>query len=509
MDTLNSKQYNNNSKQVNNRRISKMADYNANVWLSNGNKATSNAVASEQTEQKNRFPFIKNDVRFTKVNGGMVGDLIRILPAYDLSKYGSDEFATSTMPYRMFFNLSDGVEVDDGVKEEFTKWFFAVPFYEEFTPGRKCFASPLAGRWNGPELDDKYPMNRKCGGLDPIMDLRSHIVFDKKESRKSVLRIARDKNFVAKLPYRPRTMILANAIVYPRMREDGTQPEPYQCVLGFSSYKTLPDLLDQLNWPRAYKQTVVCDDRPGYDRYMFGDPTDVKRGRLFKVIKEESADTKYPSYMLRLSDEKQSTKGIIKDVPEITIEQLKNRRFIGDILDIPTYQDILNTLIEGRYVPRDVLVGMCNRYHIAANIPVYDWDPKMLENMYNQDEQDRQEEEARRRGEVEEGGNKFEAKPKPKSDGFEAVKRRDVEVAPQQVSEQKFEEGVGDPNFDDSLSDASTDFLDDDDLDGAEEVKPAAGNGKNRMMELMTKMQRGEVLSAEEQSELMNLAKGA
>lgn len=266
----------------------------------------------------------------------------RILPARNdlLQDTKPKEWATSFVP----FKDRDGKDTD---------WYFYVKGYTFVGNGQRQFLSPL---------NTIAPDKRKYAkGVDPLRDCFSYVY--KTQDTELIQRLTKsDGN---KSPVIPglRDFALMNVVGI----KDGEASSP---MIGIASKVAMEDLFTQLMWRLGRGDEELSQ---AFDDLLFGDITDPMNGLTLKVIEKvmSSGAIKYAGFQIATKEmtQKGITKFPIDPSSSEGMDILSNRYNIGDtdeVTYIPTYQEILNYIVEDGSIPYDVIFEACGNY---ADVP--------------------------------------------------------------------------------------------------------------------------------------------
>lgn len=296
---------------------------------------------SNTNRQFNSSIFTKDGIRSVLLKKPKVGQTpmrVRILPSFDFSLYGSEVFKSSVLPFKTpdFKNITD--------------WAISVKGYTYFGDLWSHFLSPATMQ---PNL--AFPRQY----TDPIVDLRSFI-FKGNKNRTTlsdgVTPLINDEamelikpdpvNRFVKLPAKPRDFVLMNALVE---NQETKQWDQEVLIITRQAFNLFCDILETR--PRKSDPEIT----PGFEDYLFGDPTDPKTGCILEA-REVTTDSNLKALTLCPSSDNKSLTGFLQK--EIGANELLARAVLQDpenVLDIWNYQQILDKMCEDPMIPLDLL----------------------------------------------------------------------------------------------------------------------------------------------------------
>lgn len=292
--------------------------------------------------------FFKDGVQTQIISAPKEGhslDII-ILPSFDMSK-GPSEFKTSYTPYR-----EQNSDLIDPITKTpaFTHWAKSCRAYTYFGNSRQNFVSPLTGKaYRGvkSKRDNKlryYPPYN----TDPIVDIANYIFFNKDSIDAASARLfAKSEDGQTKaLPRAPKTYVLSNALV-------SIDRGDWQFKVIAYSETAYVDLINILSQMTGKSQNGLT---PAFDDYFFGDITDPLTGSILSVSLKSGNGISFAGF--NISSDNRTLAGR-RPIPQglITPEVLSKRVILNDTdyLDIWSYQQIVDFLIEDGSIPINII----------------------------------------------------------------------------------------------------------------------------------------------------------
>lgn len=300
-----------------------------------------NLENKSNNRQFNSSIFTKEGIRsviLKKPKAGQPPMRVRILPSFDFSLYGSEVFKSSVLP----FKTPDFKSITD--------WAISVKGYTYFGDLWSHFLSPATMQ---PNLS--FPRQY----TDPVVDLRSFIFKGNKNgttlsdgitpliNAEAMDLIKPDPvtRFV-KLPAKPRDFVLMNALVE---NQETKQWDQEVLIITRQAFNLFCDILETR--PRKSDPEIT----PGFEDYLFGDPTDPKTGCILEA-REVTTDSNLKALTLCPSSDNKSLVGFLQK--EIGEGEILSRYVLQDpenVLDIWSYQQILDKMCEDPMIPEDLL----------------------------------------------------------------------------------------------------------------------------------------------------------
>ena len=274
--------------------------------------------------------------------------ILRLLPAFDHSKAGTPEFATSWVPYRDKELPEDMTTKSPG----FTSWYFVVQGYTFFGRGTHSLLSPLS-----------FPSKGSRSGLDPIFDIRQYC----RKSQEPNLQALVDDKASSKGATVPnaRYYVLTNTLLMTDITSRSTENQ-----VGIFTNAAWNDFKQKLALRAGREDEVIS---PEWADFIYGDITHPEQGlsvRVKETPMDSNPNIKYAGLLLSSVDGRLDghQKWSITDAPDQGASVLAARYNIGDmesVTKIWDYDQILDLLVSDGVVPYEVIERACSPY--AAN----------------------------------------------------------------------------------------------------------------------------------------------
>lgn len=309
-----------------------------------------NACETFSSSNSSRGPkgsFFKDGVQTQLISAPKEGHSLEviILPSFDMAK-GPSDFKTSYVPYReQNSDLLDPITKTPA----FTSWAKSCKAYSYFGNSKQNFVSPLTGKaYRGvkSKRDNKlryYPPAH----IDPIVDIANYIFFNKEKVDPATLRlITREEGQVQALPRAPKSFVLSNALV----SIDGGDWQFKVIAYSEMAYIDLINILAQMT---GRSQVGVS---PNFEDYLFGDITDPITGTILSVSLKSGNGISFAGF--NVSSDNRTLSGR-KPIPQNLVnENILAKRVIlndTDYLDVWSYQQIVDFLVEDGVVPINII----------------------------------------------------------------------------------------------------------------------------------------------------------
>ena len=272
-----------------------------------------------------------------------VGLVVRVLPAFNDSVPPTDPaFKTSWAPYRD----RDAINPEKGTPM-FTRWAQEIRAYRFFGKSESSFISPSTMAML---IDDPQPIHKAC----PIMDLRKfcskhdqlkHLV--DKDGGESDSKYAK-----AIIPASSKLAVFGVAYVH-------QQQATAKVALQFLTMGGMMYLRECLDWPMTTDPQAQQMRDEAWPDFLLGDITAPNRGARAFVVQRQIANVNAKPWCLQFTAHDQRIGGF--QAAPISPEVLAQRYdFLSpDVLNIPTYQEIVDFLHADGIVPRDVIAYAC------------------------------------------------------------------------------------------------------------------------------------------------------
>jgi len=298
-------------------------------------------LGGSQSEEKKKyihgFFYESSDVESFTVSKNKNVKL-RILPAFDETKRGTDAFKTSYAPYR-------AADPDATNKEpQFTGWYIPVTGYTFYGNNKLSFLSNLT----------RPGMSRYRGGICPVNDIFAYCYNSKDADIKKLTVRPADSNKPTVAP-RPRKWALMNCY----MEDINTQEMSNKVVIVTDMAKER--FLEDLNCRAGRDDEIIT---PEWKTYLYGDITDpdtgstiftraysdstnpmLSFGRLYVASKPNYLDGRQP---WPLGDEKDKILAGRYDICDDS-----------NITRIRTYDEVLELVVNDGAVPYQIIERAC------------------------------------------------------------------------------------------------------------------------------------------------------
>ena len=261
---------------------------------------------------------------------------MRIMPARDESFSESDPaYKTSYVPYR----LDEGVDKKTGT-EAFSPWFYIIKAHRFFGKNGENIVSPRTLRMFG---ETNYDALR-----DPIDDCFRWVEsYGTPEQKKQITQPKRGeaRRDSADTYSYPKDAVVLNAMV----QEKGTW-ENTVVVCSKTAINDLQELLSKFVEPG----TTPLD--PNWPKYLFGDITDPVNGCIVtREIRTTATGSQFNGF--KIGDSDRVVANVLK---HDTTAGLAGRADIGEMLKIPSYQEIVDFIIKDGTIPLEVVKAACS-----------------------------------------------------------------------------------------------------------------------------------------------------
>ena len=318
-----------------------------------GSKGDAAMSRQSDWESQKRIPmFTEKDLypTFLKQNGGPYTCII--LPGFNHLLSPHDQArATSYEPYRDAVDLMDESQKEEGdfyPHKAFTGWYAAVYGYAYYGKAWSSFVSPGT------------PSDYFSG--DPIQEIRQYVrKLDKDgdNTYSSLLKGNPNNNEICWLPNVANMMIMNiwGGSTNPKSKDQDVKNR-ILVLRNMSVDKLRHDLAQQR--PVAIQTPVD----PDYPDYMFGDPTNPARAILCKKVAYSTTMTNGMSMTaaaLSLGD-----MIVVGGRPQIQVqhqtispEMLAGRYELDQVIHVPSYEEIVDLLVEEQGVPYDLIQRVC------------------------------------------------------------------------------------------------------------------------------------------------------
>ena len=268
---------------------------------------------------------------------------LRILPCFDFSKYHTEEFKTSFVPFKV-------VSPSGGIS--YSQWAIPVKGYMFFGNLYEHFLSPATLQ----PVDQKYPTKY----TDPISDLRSFIFFANRQNKTlsdgvtpmitpeelRLIEFPKEPDKFQVLPNKPRVFLLINALL------QNVESSEWEQTVVILSGQTFQQLIAALEEKPGRNSPIINQN---FEDNLFGDPTDPTTGCVIWPRKCKSTSG-LDILGLAPSPDGKTLVGF-QQMP-IGPDVLSNRQLLNDpdnVLDIWTYQRILDQLCKDPVIPTELL----------------------------------------------------------------------------------------------------------------------------------------------------------
>lgn len=285
--------------------------------------------------------FFKGDVPFIRLTKTNVGSLTGfILPAFDSNMSTVDSaYATSSEPYRLAGTLDKETN-----EPKFSNWYYTFEVYDFFGDNYHSIISPIS-----------------AGMPDPIGDLRMYIYTQRKRYNDTTYMHLVDKKYwgdITAINDFKQKVALPSAAKYTFMNVFSTSGEDGDTTMANRVLMLRPgaqkELIATLNRPRTMRDGAAVD--PVWADYKIGDVTNPNAAIQFgvKLIPtENNASIMFPVLDFAKPNE-------LKSIPAAA---LAGRYELDDdsVLNIPTYDEMVNILINETSVPYDLIKFVCQK----------------------------------------------------------------------------------------------------------------------------------------------------
>lgn len=314
-------------------------------------RLTTGAESYEKVQESNNWDSQRR-INMFKVNG-LYPTFLRsgkqftgiILPAFDSSLDELDMARpVSYEPYRS--NTLQDKKTGFGA---FSGWFVSIKGYCYYGVGKSTFVSPQT-------------VNMK----DPIKDLRNYIFdLDKKMGDKTYMHLVTAKDFRKEINALPKESNLALVNIWAGTTNERAKDQSVTnrvLVLREQAFTKLRHDLDTLR-----PVTVANPNDPDFPMFLYGDITSPKIGALqFNTMMYQSENGGFPGPALdlgKLTHQGAGVQAISATRVPVTEAMLRGRYDLGDadnVLHIPTYEEIVDLLVEEGLVPYELLQRVCS-----------------------------------------------------------------------------------------------------------------------------------------------------
>lgn len=285
--------------------------------------------------------FFKGDIPFIRLTKTNVGSLTGfILPAFDSNMSTVDStYATSYEPYRLAGTLDKETN-----EPKFSNWYYTFDVYDFFGDNYHSIISPIS-----------------AGMPDPIGDLRMYIYTQRKRYNDTTYMYLVDKKYwgdINAINDFKQKVALPSAAKYTFMNVFSTSGEDGDTTMANRVLMLRPgaqkELISTLNRPRTMRDGAAVD--PVWADYKIGDVTNPNAAIQFgvKLIPtENNASIMFPVLDFAKPNE-------LKSIPA---SALAGRYELDDdsVLNIPTYDEMVNILINETSVPYDLIKFVCQK----------------------------------------------------------------------------------------------------------------------------------------------------
>lgn len=285
--------------------------------------------------------FLKRDIPTVRVSKDNIGRLTGfILPARDSNMSTVDSaYPTSYEPYRLLGTLDK-----DTNEPKFSNWYYTFEVYDFFGDNYHSIISPT-----------------NAGMPDPIADLRIYIHTQRKRYNDTQYMYLVDKKYwgdAAAINDFKQKVALPNSVKYTFMNVFSTSGEEGDTSFANRVLMLRPgaqkELIATLNRQRTLRDGAAIDTT--WSDYKIGDITNPKAAMQFsvKLIPTENN----PGIMFPVLDFSNTAE--LKAIPA---EALVGRYELDDdtVLNIPTYDELVNILINETSVPYDLIKFVCGK----------------------------------------------------------------------------------------------------------------------------------------------------
>lgn len=264
-----------------------------------------------------------------------------ILPAFDSSYSEQDPArATSVGSYRTDTSV-------DGIHKDFSDWLVALQVYTYFGKSWNMIVSP-----------------KVLGLNDPIVDLRTHIRFNCKDdpTLQKLIKLPEGASIKDKLPL-PfyQQMGFCNAYCNPTYIKEGSDDTGEANRVLVLSRTASRKLFDDLNTYRPPFMRTPNDEN--WADYQYGDVTNPECCLRFNTDTTIMDNGGKASCLTFGNPPK-----VLPTRGRITKEMLAGRIDItdSDVLNVPSYEELVELLIEENNVPYDLIREVCENHYNGA-----------------------------------------------------------------------------------------------------------------------------------------------
>lgn len=296
------------------------------------------AAAFDQTEYtSNRIGFFKKPIKYTFLSTKTPCSGV-ILPAFDPTYSDNDPMrGTSVGAYRQDV-------ASDGTHKDFTKWLIPLRVYTFFGKSSSMIISPSI-----------------AGLPDPIAELHNHVKYECKDD--TSLQYLIKKSPTSKAPVLPyaKKMGFMNAWCNPTYVKEGSDDVgETNRVLIINKTASLM-LFDALNTYRPAFVKTPNDER--WEEYLYGDITNPACALRFNSV-NTTLSTGVQMSCLSFGNPPKTQPVRAR----ITEEMLAGRADLEDdeVLNIPSYEELVDLLIDEGMVPYDLIARVCSDKYNGA-----------------------------------------------------------------------------------------------------------------------------------------------
>jgi hypothetical protein len=272
-----------------------------------------------------------------------VGLTVRILPAFNESIPPSDPaFKTGWTSYRD----PNAINPEKG-GFLFNKWAQEIRAYRWFGKSESSFISPATMAML---IDDPQPMHKAC----PIMDLRKFCA--KHDTLKHLVEkdVGETDSKFSKATIPASQKLAVFGVAYVHQQQQGAK-----VALQFLTMGGMIVLRDTLDWPMTTEPQAQAQRDEQWPDYLLGDVTAPYRGARAVMVQKQITNMQARPWCLQFTAHDQRIQGF--QAAPIGPEVLAQRYdFMSpDVLNIPTYQEIVEFLYADGVVPREVIAAAC------------------------------------------------------------------------------------------------------------------------------------------------------
>jgi hypothetical protein len=290
----------------------------------------------------------------------------RILPAFDDEQFQPNDpaFKTSVKPYRCLEATRQWREAKkngalssvqhlldaDTETPRFTDWFITVQGYNFYGPDKTKFLSPISAL---------PPSQKYKAGHDAIIDCLNYV---KGQNNPQLEYLWKKPDFKTSVPLMfPKSLTFVNAV----LEKEGGELENRVLIYNSLTQEALKETLKQ----RGGRDDAILSE--AFQEFCFGDITCPQNGSKFYTKVDELTKAKIKTSVMYFSTDNQDLNG--RQAMPITQAHLEGRYDLLDtdtVTKLATYDEILQTLVETRQVPMDIIHNACSSYgNIPANAP--------------------------------------------------------------------------------------------------------------------------------------------